>query len=106
MEDIFNISTLLVIVGCLMAVTNVITEVLKKATWDKLPTNILVVIIAEVLTLSAGGYYAQVNGISILWFHVVAAVVIGLFVAYAAMFGFDKLQEVLNWQKKGADGNE
>ena len=106
MENIVSLSTLLVIVGGLMAVTNVITEVLKKVTWDKLPTNILVVIIAEILTLSAGGYYAQVNGISILWYHVVAAVVVGLFVAYAAMFGFDKLQEVLNWQKKGAGGNE
>ena len=99
MENILSLSTLLVIVGGLMAVTNVITEVLKKATWDKLPTNIVVVIIAEVLTLTAGGYYAQTYNITIAWFHVVATVVVGLFVAYAAMFGFDKLQEVLNWQK-------
>lgn len=102
METALNVSTILVIVGCLMAVTNVITEVLKKVTWDKLPTNVLVVIIAEALTLAAGGAYAQINGISVLWFHVVAAIVVGLFVAYAAMFGFDKLQEVLNWQGKEA----
>lgn len=102
MESILNVSTLLVIVGALMAITNVITEVLKKATWDKLPTNVLVVIIAEVLTLAAGAAYAEVNGIPILWYYVVAAIVVGLFVAYAAMFGFDKLQEVLNWKGKEA----
>ena len=100
MENILSLSTLLVVVGGLMAVTNVVTEVLKKATWDKLPTNIMVVIIAEVLTLTAGGYYAQTNGITIAWFHIVATVVVGLFVAYAAMFGFDKLQETLNWKKE------
>lgn len=106
MDSILNLSTLLVIVGVLMAITNVVVEVLKKATWDKLPTNIVVVIVAEVLTLTAGAAYAEIYGISILWFYVVAAIIVGLFVAYAAMFGFDKLQEVLNWKGKEAGKNE
>ena len=99
--NIIDISTLLVIVGALMAVTNIITEVLKKITWDKLPTNILVVIIAEVLTLAAGGAYAQICAIPVLWYHIGAAIVLGLFVAYAAMFGFDKLKQALE-QRGGA----
>lgn len=93
--NIIDISTLLVIVGGLMAVTNIITEVLKKITWDKLPTNILVVIIAEALTLASGAAYAQISAIPILWYHIAAAIVLGLFVAYAAMFGFDKLKQAL-----------
>lgn len=97
MENI-NVSTLLMIVAGLMIVTNIITEVVKKVTWDKLPTNILVVIIAEALTLAAGAAYTQIQGMNILWYYVVAAVVVGLFVAYAAMFGFDKLKEALEWK--------
>ena len=96
-----NMSTLLTIIGVIMALTNIITEVLKQITWDKLPTNLLVVIIAEVLTLASGAAYAQINGIGITWYMVVAAVVVGLLVAYAAMFGFDKLKETL-----GVKGSE
>lgn len=92
-----DIGALLVIVGALVAVTNIITEVLKKLTWNKIPTNVLVVVISEALTLAAGAAYAQSNGMSVPWYYVAAAVVVGLFVAYAAMFGFDKLQEALNW---------
>ena len=91
-----DISTLCMIVGGLMAVTNIITEVLKKLTWDKLPTNVLVVIIAQVLTLCSGAAYAQICAIPILWYHIGAAVVVGLFVAYAARVGFDKWKQALN----------
>lgn len=100
--EIFNLSTLLVVVGILMAVTNIITEVLKKITWGKVPTNILVVCIAETLTLASGAAYAQLRGIPIIWYHAAAAVVVGLFVAYAAMFGFDKLKQTLE-QRGGTD---
>lgn len=93
--DGMDISTLLVIVGALMAVTNIITEVLKKITWDKLPTNLLVVIIAQALTLATGAAYAQLRAVPILWYHAAAAVVVGLFVSYAAMFGFDKFKEAV-----------
>ena len=93
--NLYDISPLLVAVGTLMVVTNIITEVLKKVTWNKLPTNLLVVIIAELLTLSAGAACSQLHSISIVWYHIVAAVVVGLFVAYAAMFGFDKLQQMV-----------
>ena len=90
------ISIILVIVGVLMAVTNIITQVLKAVTWDVIPTNILVVIIAEFLTLATSAAYAQIKGIPILWYYVVAAVVVGLFVAYAAMFGFDKFKQTIS----------
>ena len=88
-------SIILAIVLGLMVVTNIITEVIKKLTWDKVPTNLLVVIIAEILTLASGSAYAQINGITIVWYHVAGAIVVGIFVSYAAMFGFDKLRQTL-----------
>lgn len=90
-----NMNLILTIVFSLMVVTNIITEVIKKLTWDKMPTNFLVVIIAEFLTLVAGAAHAQIVSIAITWYHVVGAVIVGIFVAYAAMFGFDKFRQAM-----------
>ena len=95
MESILNWSAVISIVGVLVVLTNIITQVLKKVTWEKLPTNILVVIISMALTLVAFFAYCQIKAIAVVWYMVIAAVVLGFMVAYAAMFGFDKLKEVL-----------
>ena len=95
-----ELSVIIAIVGVLVALTNVIVEVAKKATWDKLPTNILALIVAVALTLAAGFAYCQIEAITITWYLVVAFVVVGFMVAYAAMFGFDKLKEIMNWGEK------
>ncbi len=95
MESILNWSVVISIVGVLVVLTNIITQVLKKVTWEKLPTNILVVIISMVLTLVAFFAYCQIKAVAVVWYMVVAAVVLGFMVAYAAMFGFDKLKEAL-----------
>ena len=39
--EIIDISVLLSIVGIITVITNIITQVLKKITWDKVPTNLL-----------------------------------------------------------------
>lgn len=95
MESIFDWSVILSIVGVLVIVTNIVVQVLKKLTWDKLPTNILAVLIAMALTLAAFFAYCEIKGVAIVWYTVVGAVVLGFFVAYAAMFGFDKLKRPL-----------
>ena len=95
-----ELSVIIAIVGVLVALTNVIVEVAKKATWDKLPTNILALIVAVALTLAAGFAYCQIKAVPITWYIVVAFVVVGFMVAYAAMFGFDKLKEIMNWGDK------
>ena len=94
-------SKLITILGLLVALTNIIVQVLKKATWDKLPTNVLALVVALVLCLAAGIGYCQVNAIAITWYLVGGLVVTGFTVAYAAMFGFDKLKEILPWITKG-----
>lgn len=96
MESVLNWSMILSIVGALVVLTNIIVQVLKKVTWDKMPTNILVVIISMALTLVVFVAYCQIKAVAIAWYMIVAAVVLGFLVAYAAMFGFDKLKEVLN----------
>ena len=95
------ISTLLMIVGGITALTNIIVQVVKNITWDKIPTNLVALIVAEALTFASGGAYASIHAIAITWYMVVAAIVVGLMSAYAAMFGFDKFKEVIQeWQKK------
>ena len=34
--------------------------------------------------------------ITVMWYYAVGAVVLGIFVAYAAMFGFDKFKEAFD----------
>ncbi len=89
------ISVILPLVLMLMVVTNIIVEVLKKLTWERLPTNILVFVVAMAVTLLAFLAACQIMGVRILWYMVAGAVVLGIFVAYAAMFGFDKLRQTM-----------
>lgn len=96
MDNVLNLSVILSIVGVLVVLTNIITQVLKKLTWEKMPTNILVVIISMTLTMVAFFAYCQIKTVTVVWYMIVAAVILGFLVAYAAMFGFDKLKEVLN----------
>ena len=95
MEGILSLSTILTIIGILVVLTNIVVQVLKKAIWGKLPTNILAIIVSMVLTLVAFFAYCQINAVTVVWYMVVAAVVLGFLVSYAAMFGFDKLKEAL-----------
>ncbi len=95
MENALNMSVIISVIGALMVLTNIVVQVIKKATWDKLPTNVLVVVVALVLTLAAFFAYCSIKGITVAWYMIVAAVVVGFMVSYAAMFGFDKLKEAL-----------
>ena len=52
-----DMSVIITIIGLLVALTNVIVEVAKKVTWDKLPTNILALIVAISLTMASGFAY-------------------------------------------------
>lgn len=95
MNSVLNLSVILSIIGVLVVLTNIIVQVVKKITWGKLPTNVLAVIVSMALTLMAFFAYCQIKTIVVVWYMVVAAVVLGFLVAYAAMFGFDKLKEAL-----------
>lgn len=89
------ISIILPMVLVLMVVTNIITEVLKGLVWQKLPTNILAFLVAMTVTLLAFFAVCQIMGIRVVWYMIVGAVVLGIFVAYAAMYGFDKFKQTI-----------
>ena len=65
MESVLNWSVIISIIGVLVVLTNIVVQVLK------------------------------IKGIAVVWYMVFAAVVLAFMVAYAAMFGFDKLKEAL-----------
>lgn len=90
MESVLNWSVIISIIGVLVVLTNIVVHVLKKVTWDK-----LAMIVSLVLTLGAFFAYCSIKGIAVVWYMVFAAVVLAFMVAYAAMFGFDKLKEAL-----------
>lgn len=92
-----ELSVLITAIGILVAITNAIVEVAKRVTWDKFPTNVLALIVAIALTLVTGIAYCQIYAVALTWYIIAALIVVGFLVAYAAMFGFDKLKEIMNW---------
>ena len=56
MENMMNGPVLISIIGVLVVLTNLVVQVIKKLTWDKIPTNILAVVVSIVLTL--GTFFA------------------------------------------------
>lgn len=94
-----DISALIAIIGTLVALTNIVVEVVKKVTWNKIPTSILAVSVSEILTLIAGFSYWEIKALPLSWYTIVAFVVVGILVSYAAMFGFDKLKDAFGGNK-------
>lgn len=89
------LSIVLPLVLVLMVITNIVVEVLKKLAEGKVPTNIVVFVVAMTLTLLVFLAVCQIVGITVTWYMVVGAIILGIFVAYAAMFGFDKFRQTL-----------
>ena len=100
MESVLNWSVVISIIGVLVALTNIIVQVVKKAVWDKLPTNVLAVIVSMVLTLVTFFAYCQIKAIAVVWYMVAAAIVLGFMVSYTVMFGYDKLMEAIGGANK------
>ena len=89
-------SILLFVMAVLVFATNVVVE-LVKGLFPKVPTNFVAVIVAQVLTDLSAVILCAIMEITIMWYYAVGAVVLGLFVGYAAMFGFDKFKAT--WEK-------
>ena len=87
-------SCILFAMACLVFGVNIIVEVVKKL-FPKIPTTFVATILSVAVTMVAFFAWASYIGLTVLWYYVVAAFVLGLFVAYAAMFGFDKFKAAL-----------
>ena len=93
-------SFLLAAIAILVFITTVIVEVVKGLV-PKVPTNFVAVGVAMTITVLAALILCAVMEITVMWYYAVGAVVLGLFVSYAAMFGFDKLKAA--WEKAKAN---
>ena len=89
-------SILLTIMAMLVFVTNIVVEVIK-GLFPKTPTNVVAVVVALIVTVLALWILCAVLEIPFMWYYAVGAVVLGIFVGYAAMFGFDKFKAA--WDK-------
>lgn len=87
------ISQILMVVAVLVVLVNIITEVVKKVYNFKSAQgiNVFVTILSVLATVGTMIAYWQIKAMTLTWYLVVAFIIIGFMVAYAAMFGFDKL---------------
>lgn len=95
-----KVMLLIPIVFGLMLLVNIFTEVLKKVLWDKIPTNLLAFILSIVVTIVAMFIYLSITSTIFVWWMIFIAIAVAFFVAYSAMFGFDKWKQLFDqWQQ-------
>lgn len=73
-------------------VTTITVEVVK-GLFKKVPTNIVAFVVSMIVTILAVIILCAVLEITFVWYYIVAAILLGIFVAYASMYGFDKFKE-------------
>jgi hypothetical protein len=82
-------SIILTVLLVLVTTVTMIVEVVKRLI-PKVPTDLVVFIISIALTVVALFICAEIMKITVMWYYAVGSVVLGIAVAYAAMFGWDK----------------
>lgn len=103
-NNLMNYASILLGIMFLLTFTvNIIVEVVKRLI-PKVPTDIVVFIISIAITVLALYIAASVMKITVMWYYAVGAIILGVFVAYAAMFGFDKFKELYD-RLKALKGN-
>lgn len=105
MESLINsvvqiLPIILAIIGVLAFMVSIITQVFKGVGFlAKIPTDILVVVLSIGITVAAFTAYMQYIQQAILWYMILAAIMAGFFVAFIAMFGWEKFSEL--WKRFG-----
>ena len=89
-------SGLLCLMAALVFTVNILVEVLKTL-FRKLPTSLLTVAVSLTVSVTALLAASAVLDFPLRWYHAAGGAVLGLFVSYAAMFGFDKFKDA--WEK-------
>ena len=90
------VTTLMSVALGLTILTNIVVQVIKGITYDKIPTNLLAFIVAFIVTGCAFYVWVSVEGIKIVAWMIVGTIGLAFAVALAAMFGFDKLKELVS----------
>ena len=96
MIDLINDSTALIaLIGGLAFVISVITQVIKEMPiLSKIPTSLVVLSLSVTITPGAYIAYAQYNYMQLHWYMIAASIIAGFFVAFVAMFGWEKISDI------------
>ncbi|MHC1749483.1 MAG: hypothetical protein AB9856_14520 [Cellulosilyticaceae bacterium] len=98
-----NIGVILLLIGGLAFVVTVITEVTKNISILKnIPTDLHVVLLSVLLSVLTYFVYVSYGDTKIIWYYIVASVILGFLVAYIAMFGWSKFDEL--WKRFNREG--
>lgn len=103
------IPVLLALVLALTLVTNIIVQVLKGLLYDWIPTNLLAFLVAVVVTVGTGFGVWSYYRFAITGWMIAALVALCFVVAFSAMFGYDKLVQMIEqagWLKGGGGGHD
>lgn len=96
-----NVALLLTVIGVLAFTVSVITEVTKSVSFlNKIPTDIQVLVTSILLSILTVLVYVDLSKTKLIWYYIVGAVVLGFFVSFIAMFGWEKLTTMYNRFKK------
>lgn len=92
---------LMTVIGILALTVSVIVQVIKNVKFlANVPTELVVIILSVALSVAAYFAYAVMTNLIIVWYYVVGTVIGGFFVAFIAMYGWDKLTELIERFKK------
>lgn len=81
----------IILLNILIGLTNIIVEFVKRLTWDKINTNYVAAAVGIALAVATLFVLAALLKFPVLWYYVLAAVLLGILVSYGAMVGYDKL---------------
>ena len=103
------IPMLLALVPALTLVTNLIVQVLKSLLYDWIPTNLLAFLVAVLVTAGTGFALWSYFRFAISGWMIAALIALCFVVAFSAMFGYDKLVQLVEqagWLKDGGGGHD
>lgn len=103
------IPVLLALVLALTLVTNIIVQVLKGLLYDLIPTNLLAFLVAVLVTAGTGFALWSYFRFAISGWMIAALIALCFVVAFSAMFGYDKLEQLVEqarWLKDGGGGHD
>lgn len=100
-----NILTVFMFLPLLVALTNMVTNVVKGLCEDfAAHAKIIAPLVAEVLSLLATSAYLEIFSVAATWYWYAGGAIAGLVVAYVAMNGYDGLYDDLIKHLKGLTG--
>lgn len=102
MNELTNMLPLLMTVIGLLAITvSVIIQVIKNVSFlAKVPTDLVVIILSVLISVAAFFAYSAIAGLTVTWYYVIGTIIGGFFVAFIAMYGWEKLTELIERFKK------